>query len=362
MTTTNNAYDELFEKHTKLLAFLKQKEESEKMLENMIEKSTHEQIQSDYQSLELTQVFNAVNDAMWVIDADKVIFRANLALTTLLNIPEAEIIGRHCSEVFKLSDEILAVLEKPFQNDVLELDITDATDSYILSLTPSRTITNKMGVICQLKNITARKKAEQSLECANKRLEKLAWIDGLTTLANRRKFDEILDVEWQRLSRKQEELSLLFIDVDYFKLYNDRYGHGAGDDCLKQLGKAIHQAGLRPADLSARYGGEEFVVLLPETDSHGAQAVAGNLAEAVRELQILHEESSISEFITLSIGVATTIPNASHTITEFLKFADTLVYEAKNSGRNTQSVGKLGTPSSFVFDDTRFDKFFDTKL
>ncbi len=178
------------------------------------------------------------------------------------------------------------------------------------------------------------RKLQQELEERNRELARLANIDGLTQIANRRYFDTYLQQEWRRLGREQQSVSLIFIDIDHFKLYNDHYGHQAGDDCLKQVARVFERVAQRPADLAARYGGEEFVILLPNTDEHGAEHVAKEIREMLRQLQIPHESSSVSPFVTCSMGIACTIPTQAVSAETLVTIADEAVYTAKAQGRN----------------------------
>jgi diguanylate cyclase (GGDEF)-like protein len=174
----------------------------------------------------------------------------------------------------------------------------------------------------------------QQLQQANQELQRLAASDGLTLVANRRCFDDTLKTEWQRLAREKASLSLILCDVDCFKLYNDTYGHLAGDDALRQVAQTISQTVKRPADLVARYGGEEFAVILPNTDITGAMAVAKEIQTNVQALQLPHPTSTISKFITLSIGVAAIIPDSKSSADTLVAAADQGLYQAKAQGRN----------------------------
>ncbi len=165
-------------------------------------------------------------------------------------------------------------------------------------------------------------------------LESLAALDGLTEIANRRRFDEALDEEWSRCLRSLRPLSLVMMDIDFFKPFNDHYGHTSGDDCLRRVARAIKRNLPRGGDLAARYGGEEFVGLLPETDSKGALEVAEKLRNAVEQLNIPHEYSSITDHITMSLGVATTVPSDEKDPLVLVKSADARLYQAKANGRN----------------------------
>ena len=172
------------------------------------------------------------------------------------------------------------------------------------------------------------------LQLANQELQRLASLDGLTQLANRRCFDDTLNAQWQLLTREQASLSLILCDVDCFKLYNDTYGHLAGDDVIRQVAKAISVTVKHPADLVARYGGEEFAVILPNTDAPGAIAVAKDIQSHVSALQLPHLNSQVSEFITLSIGVATITPHSQLSPVTLIAAADQGLYQAKAQGKN----------------------------
>jgi diguanylate cyclase (GGDEF)-like protein len=172
------------------------------------------------------------------------------------------------------------------------------------------------------------------LEQANQQLHRLANLDGLTQVANRRRFDEYLNLEWKRLVREKQPLSLVMFDIDYFKFYNDCYGHQAGDDCLKQIASALSRALKRPADLAARYGGEEFAAILPNTELLGAVAVARAIQEEVKQLKIPHERSEVSEYVTLSMGVTSTIPTQDLSVEDLVAAADEALYKAKKRGRD----------------------------
>jgi len=159
-------------------------------------------------------------------------------------------------------------------------------------------------------------------------------IDGLTQIANRLAFDQRLEIEWQRAARENSSLSLLLCDVDFFKRYNDRYGHPTGDDCLRAVAKAIESCIRRPADLAARYGGEEFAVILPNTLREGATFIAEQICQAVTNLNILHESSFVSDCVSISIGISTTLPEQNISPRCLIESADKGLYLAKNQGRD----------------------------
>ncbi|HHP7229232.1 MAG TPA: diguanylate cyclase domain-containing protein [Xenococcaceae cyanobacterium] len=185
-----------------------------------------------------------------------------------------------------------------------------------------------------LKEIERRQQVEAKLRETNLKLNKLATSDGLTGIANRRYFEQYLQQEWQRLTREQAPLSLIILDIDYFKQYNDTYGHQAGDNCLQQVAQAICSAAKRPADLVARYGGEEFAVILPRTDLEGATYIARKIQTAIRYLQIKHENSTVNNYVTVSQGVTTTVPTLDNIYQSLICVADIALYDAKKKGRN----------------------------
>lgn len=183
-------------------------------------------------------------------------------------------------------------------------------------------------------------KTNKKLATANEELEKLARVDGLTGIPNRREFDNRLDQEWKRMGREGRPLALILGDVDHFKLYNDTYGHQAGDECLIKVGQAIASWARRPTDLAARYGGEEFALILADTDAKGATLVAQWVCDSVRALEVAHCNSSASEHVTVSLGVAVVLPGAEQKPQTLIEMADSALYQAKESGRNRWALNK----------------------
>ncbi|MDC7231905.1 MAG: diguanylate cyclase [Spirochaetales bacterium] len=175
---------------------------------------------------------------------------------------------------------------------------------------------------------------QQELEEKNEQLKILSSEDALTGLYNRRLLDIFLDEEWSRAMRNKTPLSIIMGDIDEFKLYNDYYGHPKGDDCLVKVAREFKGAFQRRIDRVARYGGEEFIALLPETDLKGAEGLAENLLKQLRHRRIPHEGSARNEFLTISLGVCTTIPKEGHDLDELLKNVDQALYEAKDKGRD----------------------------
>jgi len=178
----------------------------------------------------------------------------------------------------------------------------------------------------------------RELAAANRELENLSRQDGLTGIANRRYFDSYLLTEMKRASRERQPLSLILADVDYFKAYNDYYGHQAGDDCLRQVAEALKSVGKRPADLAARYGGEEFAMVLPATSLEGATDVAKLLARTIEGLAVAHVRSGVSDKISLSQGIASLVPGNDTRPESIIELADQALYQAKQQGRNRYVV------------------------
>ena len=183
-------------------------------------------------------------------------------------------------------------------------------------------------------DISERKTTEEKLIVLQKELEELSFKDGLTGIPNRRMFDSIMEAEWANALRNHQPLSLIMLDIDYFKQYNDHYGHIQGDDCLKLVGQALSSAATRSRDFLARFGGEEFVLVLPETDAEAAKKVAERCRSLIFKEQILHEQSQVSQLLTISLGVGTIIPTRSDEPIKFIEAVDRRLYQAKQKGRN----------------------------
>ncbi|WDP84159.1 MAG: diguanylate cyclase [Desulfobacter sp.] len=176
------------------------------------------------------------------------------------------------------------------------------------------------------------------LEESNEKLRQLSSLDGLTDLPNRRFFDETLVREWQRGRRRKTPLTLIIADIDHFKAYNDAYGHVIGDDCLKKVAKGLDKSILRDVDTIARYGGEEFAAILPETDQKGGVLIAKRMLTTIDKMNITHEHSETTDHVTISLGLATVIPNKKTNATHLIQSADQALYLAKASGRNAFKV------------------------
>jgi len=189
-------------------------------------------------------------------------------------------------------------------------------------------------VLARVKTHLTLHRLQQRLASANQELTRLVNLDGLTQLANRRCFNEHLEQEWRRMAREQQHLSLILCDIDFFKQYNDTYGHPTGDDCLQHVGAVLQACVKRPADLAARYGGEEFALTLPKTPMEGAIELAQRIQAQLFQLQLPHATSDVSAHLTLSMGIATVVPQSSRSPEDLVAAADQALYRAKQGGRN----------------------------
>jgi diguanylate cyclase (GGDEF)-like protein len=199
------------------------------------------------------------------------------------------------------------------------------------------TILSTVGTACSFLILNTYR-MENDLQSATRKIENLANVDGLTVLYNRRYFDQRLELETRRQQRNGRPLSLLMADIDSFKPFNDTYGHQAGDECLRNVAAVLKKSGARSSDITARYGGEEFVMLLPDTDEHGAMRVATTVQSGIRELGIRHESSTISDIVTLSIGITTVTPDRRMLPEEIIQLADNALYKSKRNGKNQIQV------------------------
>jgi diguanylate cyclase (GGDEF)-like protein len=228
----------------------------------------------------------------------------------------------------------------------LERAIEAGGDDYLVKPVSAVVLGAKIRAMHRLEIMRKRLlEVSRELAASNRQLEMLSRQDGLTALANRRYFDASLTTEMRRATRAAEPISLILIDIDYFKRYNDTYGHQAGDECLKRVAGCLQAVCQRAADLPARYGGEEFALILPNTTPEGARLVAGSLAAAIAALAIPHEGSEIAKVITLSQGLATSMPGHELSTEDLIEKADHALYRAKDLGRNRAEAAPLGDPS-----------------
>lgn len=244
------------------------------------------------------------------------------------------------STLLDRTEKILAALERTPILMITGLDDANSIDrAFQVGAVDYITKPINWAVLRQrVRSLIERANLYQQLQVASRNLQRLALIDELTQLSNRRHFDEYLQRQWGIMVRGKRPLSLIMCDLDFFKLYNDRYGHQAGDSCLRTVAAAIASQAKRPGDLVARYGGEEIVILLPDTSSYGAASLAQTIRETVKALNIEHLASPISARLTLSLGVACLIPKIDGSPAKLIEAADLALYEAKKTGRDRAIV------------------------
>lgn len=205
-------------------------------------------------------------------------------------------------------------------------------------------VSSALKVRKEIKERNAREKELQEttrkLKEANKELEKMASLDGLTGLANRRLFDDLLEKEWKRARREGHQLGLIMVDIDHFKYYNDAYGHQAGDECLKKVAGKMSELLYRPGDTAARYGGEEFAAILPEADREGVGEVAERIRQGIKDLELEHKDSPVSSYVTVSLGAAYTESCQEAAAENLVEAADQALYSAKEDGRDNVKIAE----------------------
>ncbi|MBV8500511.1 MAG: diguanylate cyclase [Paucibacter sp.] len=294
---------------------------------------------------QLQAIIGRAGVAILTVDSHGLIRSANPATERMLGYGENELVDQ---EVAMLVDVPLRAVVKSLLQMVMEREERELLDqqrefpvlhksgrelTVQLALAEVRTHGDRL-FVAVLTDITERKRFELELQHANEQLLRLSTTDALTELANRRLLMQRLEDEWRRALRSKEPMSLLLMDVDHFKLYNDHYGHPAGDECLRQVARLLLASAARPSDLAARYGGEEFVLLLPQTDREGALAVAQRVMQSVREADIRHENSPIADHVTLSMGLISVQADSGSSPAQWLAQADLALYQAKAQGRN----------------------------
>lgn len=282
-------------------------------------------------------------DIILLADLDGIPRYISEAVDALTGWKPAETMSRGFAEVVHPADlsaieALMAKLRNGADSGTIEYRIHRRQGGYVwvegsFRKVQDPTIGLRTGVLQVVRDISERKETENKLRAAYRVLEGIAAVDGLTGVANRRRFDEMLDVEWRRALREQQALSIVLLDVDLFKLYNDTYGHLRGDSCLKQIAESSQNVVNRPGDLVARYGGEEFAIILPGTEAHGAERVAKEICESVRARRLAHCASPFG-IVTVSAGHATVVPQLGESPTDLIEKSDRALYEAKHKGRN----------------------------
>jgi diguanylate cyclase (GGDEF)-like protein len=270
----------------------------------------------------------------------------------LLDVAMPEMSGVEACAVIngheRLRDIPIIMMAGPAETGALEQAFAAGAIDYIAKPPTRLELLARVRASLRLKREIDRRKAlEQEsfevtrlLDAAYQRLQHISFLDGLTEIANRRRFDEFIDLEWRRAVRSSTPMSLIMIDIDFFKAYNDTYGHQSGDDCLKRVANALNTALNRPGDLAARYGGEEFSVVLAGTHPAGAAAVAEALRSRVEGLDIPHAGSRVSDRVTISLGVASMVPVRESSPADLISKADRALYAAKRAGRNRVQVAE----------------------
>ena len=293
-------------------------------------------------------------------EALKIAARFELALI-LLDVQMPEMDGFEVAELLQLSEKtmyvpIIFITAISTDSKHVFKGYEKGAVDYLFKPFESYILLNKVNVFLDLynqkkiieaqskelnKKVLELQKANQDIENANRELEKIALIDGLTEIPNRRHMEKVMQKEWRRSQREGNHLSIMMIDIDFFKDYNDFYGHLAGDHCLKKIAKSLEQSMRRSHDYVARYGGEEFIVMLPITDEKGSIFMAERFLSEINALNIPHEKSRITSHVTVSIGAAIVIPSTHFSITQLIDKADQALYEAKENGRNQYSLIRI---------------------
>jgi diguanylate cyclase (GGDEF)-like protein/PAS domain S-box-containing protein len=309
----------------------------ENLLGETIDRSSQIFLDAEVSNLIASQVFNASNDGIWAIDNNYKVMRVNNKLLDLLHKKAEEVIGHNCQEFFTevCSNHDQCPRERIFKGTPIvyqERAFTSTSGDKIIFMVTFTQLSNlegtAIGMVETFTDITERKRAEQELQQAYRKLELLASEDGLTKLPNRRSFDECFEKEWRRHMRIQKPISLIMCDVDYFKKYNDNYGHQAGDDCLATVGNVIGNNIKIAGHLPARYGGEEFAIIMPETSAQEAWSIAEKIRQELIKIQIPHEYSSAASYVTISCGIAFMYPNSNCSPKDLIKKADQGLYSA----------------------------------
>lgn len=292
-------------------------------------------------------IYQQAAEGILLIDPKGSIVESNPQMLQMLGYDAKELIGTNLLSLIHPDDLNNAPpqIERLMAGETVtqERRLRTADHVYLFFEMSGRKISNGL-LLLMYRDVTERKFAEIALESANRKLNRLANIDGLTQIANRRQFDSALTREWRRMRRAGKPLTLILGDIDFFKHFNDLYGHQAGDDCLRSVAGILAASVFRADDLVARYGGEEFVVILPDTELEGGRVVAENMRQAIAEHNISHQDSPVSDRVTMSFGVASTNDFAGNGRSTLIQSADRALYQAKEEGRNRVTVHQQRIP------------------
>ncbi|MGB2146938.1 MAG: diguanylate cyclase domain-containing protein [Vibrio toranzoniae] len=301
----------------------------------------------------LQNILEASPDSIGIFNENMVYQACNKPFVAALGISEvSDLVGKRLQDVvpnniyMRLSNTDHQVLHQG--KSLRYIDKVVSSDGectwYDVVKSPFKdTASSTNGVLIMARDITERYLAEQKLEEANLELERLSFMDSLTSVSNRRRFDEQLSALWYYHAREKLPLTIMLCDIDFFKGYNDFYGHQQGDNALIKVSQAFKQVLNRSSDCVARYGGEEFGFILPNTTTEGAQLVAQRIHDEVLKLELDHEKSTVSEFITVSIGIISYIPMPGDEMESAVALADSALYQAKSEGRNRSIVHPSST-------------------
>ncbi len=253
---------------------------------------------------------------------------------------------RRIKKCKSLEDIPIIMVTGKTDNEFLQIAFSEGVVDYITKPIDKVELLARVRSVLRLKHEIDHRKSRENelievtrqLEAANQMLLQLSFNDALTGVANRRSFEELIAKEWSRVARHSRPISLIMIDVDCFKIYNDSYGHQCGDECLKQVAKGLRNTLKRPGDFIARYGGEEFVVILPDTELEGACQIAENMRRSIDSLKIAFKESSVRDQVTVSMGIAVTIPGIDSKLDLLINSADKALYQAKKEGRDRVKI------------------------
>ena len=296
----------------------------------------------------LQNILESSPDCIGIFDENMVYQACNQPFVTALGISDVnDLIGHRLQDVIpdeayaRFSDSDYKVLYEGKSTRHLDKSISSSGEYIWFDVVKSPfrdPASGTNGVLIMARDVSERYLAEKKLAEANQELERLSFVDSLTKVSNRRHFDSQLETLWHLHVREQQPIAIMMCDIDFFKGYNDHYGHQKGDEALVKVAEVFKQVLSRSSDCVARYGGEEFGFLLPNTTSEGAQKIAADIHRHIEQAAITHELSSVSTYITVSIGLASYLPTHNHTPDQMIAFADSALYQAKKNGRNQTCV------------------------